>query len=196
MKKLSLIVAIALIISVGGVYATWNYAETKMDNVEHNFKNLGITDVNTNIKTGSVAVTDTLILKIDDNNATLTPAWDADVTDSNGGNITMVFTPNQGASTTQFRYTVTLANNTYESQPIFTTDTITAAHTTAEEILSDTFTFTAGQASATATITLSDITDVLSVKAIQLPTITDYNNYRTALNGVQLVLTIEEVTTP
>ena len=202
MKKLSLLVALALVISVGGVYATWFYAETTMQTSEHEFKNLGITDVNTLAQTGSIAVTDTLILKIDDNAGDHTPGWDADVAGAEAGKISIVFTPNSGANDTTLKYTVTIANNTYTpeggvAQPIFTTDTITAAHTDAKVVLTGTFTYTASNANATHEISLDDIKNVLSVNGtITLPTIDDYTAYSTALSNVDLMLTVEEVTTP
>ena len=202
MKKLSLLVALALVISVGGVYATWFYAETTMKTSEHEFKNLGITDVNTLAQTGTITVTDTLILKIDDNAGNHTPGWDADVNAGNAGKISIVFTPNSGANDTTLKYTVTIANNTYtpeggSAQPIFTTDTIDAAHTEAKVVLQGTFDYISPNASVTKEILLADITSELSVNnAFTLPTIDDYNAYSTALDNVVLKLTIEEVTTP
>lgn len=198
MKKLSLLVALVLLVTVGGVYATWNYATLQMNEVEHTFKNLGITDVNTNTQTGKVAVTDTLILKIDDNDGSYTPAWDIDVTDAVAGKLLIAFTPNPGADNTTLKYTITIANNTYTPHTapvaIFSVNGDKTAHTEAEEVLSGTFTYTAGNASATEEITFADITASLGVNGdFTLPTLDDYNNYKTALQNVKLILTITEV---
>lgn len=186
MKKLTLLVALILCVTIGGVYATWYYAETQMNDAVHEFKNLGITDVDTRAETGRLEVTDTLILKIDDNAGDHKPAWDDDVNASNAGTIQIVFTPNSGASTTQFKYTISIEGNDYNGQPIFNV-------ADPANILTGTFTYTAGDDKAIHNITLGDITPVLQVNGnIVLGTLADYTAYKNALDGVTLKLTIEE----
>ncbi len=198
MKKLSLLIALAMIVTVGGVYATWNYAETAMQDVTHEFKNLGITDVDTKTVSGSIAVTDTLILKIDDE-GNFTPGWDSDVTAANAGNLQMVFTPNPGANDTTFTYTVTIKNNTYtpdggQAVGIFKVNGDATAKADAVTVLTGTFNYTHGQSEiCKAVITLDDIKAVLVPNdAITLPTINDYTSYSTALADVELIVTIVE----
>ena len=205
MKKLSLLVALILCVTIGGVYATWLYAESPMDTATHEFKNLGITDVDTNAKSGKIAVTDTLILKIDDNEGNHKPGWDTDVTTVNGGNLQIVFTPNSGAGDTTLNYSITVAKNSYTdddstAKPIFVTKngtTITAAHAEAKEIMSGTFSFDAGEPQAVKTITFENIMAVLDVNnTIELTDLVEYEAYRTALDSVELTLTVSEVVTP
>ena len=198
MKKLSLLVALVLLVTVGGVYATWNYATLQMTAAEHTFKNLGITDVNTNTQSGKVAVTDTLILKIDDNDATHTPAWDADVSGVGAGKLQIVFTPNSGANDTVLKYEIKIAENSYDpgtgAVAIFGVSGDKTAHATEKTVLEGTFNYTVGDPNATKEITLSDIQAKLSVNGdFTLPTLDDYNNYKTALGNVQLTLTVSEV---
>lgn len=207
MKKLSVLVALILCVTVGSVYATWFYAGETMQTATHSFKNLGITDVDTSAQSGRISVTDTLILKIDDNNQTHTPDWDIDVTDQTGGNLLIRFDPNSGASDTSFTCTFTIENNIYDGKPIFTftgidTDNLTAS----QQISQTTFTYKVNGEDnkygeedvvgyAEKIVTLNDITSRLSVNsAITLPTITDYEAYETALSNVVLKLTIDEVT--
>ena len=198
MKKLSLLIVLAMIVTVGGVYATWNYAETAMQDVTHEFKNLGITDVDTKTVSGSIAVTDTLILKIDDE-GNFTPGWDSDVNSSNAGNLQMVFTPNPGANDTTFTYTVTIKNNTYtpdggQAVGIFEVNGDASAETDEVTILTGTFNYTNGQSElCKAVITFDDIkTKLVPNDDITLPTINDYTNYSAALANVELIVTIVE----
>lgn len=199
MKRLSLLVALILCVTIGGVYATWFYAEAPMAPATHDFKNLGITDVNTTAQSGKISVTDTLILKIDDNEGNHIPGWDAEVTGATAGNLQIVFTPNSGAGDTTLNYTITIAKNKYTDgsvdKPIFTTTSITDAHDAAETILTGSFSFSAGETQAIKEISLKDITDVLKVNSdIELTDINEYNAYKTALDGVELVLTVSEPT--
>ncbi|MBQ7095628.1 MAG: hypothetical protein IJN80_04195 [Clostridia bacterium] len=202
MKKLSLLVALVLCITIGGVYSTWFYAESTMSTAKHSFKNVGITDVDTSAQSGRIAVTDTMILKIDDNAGNHKPGWDADVNASNGGMLQIVFTPNSGAGDTTLKYTISVAKNTYGDSnpaPIFKIGDGSSftAHDDAEDVLTGTFDFTAGTTQAIKEITLADIQNVLKVNDdIVLTTIEDYNAYSTALSKVELVLTVEEVTNP
>lgn len=187
-----------MIVTVGGVYATWNYAETAMHDVTHEFKNLGITDVDTRTVSGSVSVTDTLILKIDDE-GNFTPGWDSDVTAANAGNLQMVFTPNPGANDTSFTYTVTIKKNTYtpdggQAVGIFKVNGDASAETGEVTVLTGTFNYTHGQPElCKAVITFDDIkTKLVPNDAITLPTINDYTSYSAALAEVELTLTIVE----
>ena len=212
MKKFSILVALILCVTIGSVYATWFYAETTMQDVAHEFKNLGITDVDTNAQTGRISVTDTLILKIDDNSGNHVPGWDTDVTEATAGNIKIVFVPNSGASNTSFKCVFTIENNIYNGQPIFTfadIDITESALIGSQKISETEFTYRVDGVgnimedgtvtgnligSAEKTITLNSITSRLSVNdAIALPTIADYNAYKTALSNVVLKLTITEV---
>ena len=212
MKKLSLLVALILCVTIGSVYATWFYAETAMTDVTHEFKNLGITDVDTNAQTGKISITDTLILKIDDNDGNHTPGWDTDVTVATGGNILIRFDPNTGASDTSFTCTFTIENNIYDGKPIFTftgIDTDPVALAASQEVSETEFTYKVSGKDNLMTdgvitgnkvgyaekiITLGSITDRLTVNdTITLPTITEYEAYKEALDNVVLKLTISEV---
>lgn len=161
---------------------------------------MSITDVDTSTQSGKVAVTDTLILKIDDEGS-YTPGWDSDVTASNGGMLQIVFTPNAGAGDTTLNYVLTIANNTYDPDgegsgaavAIFTVGGDATAHTDPKVIISGSFEFTAGNASATTEINLAQIQAALGVNgSFTLPTLDDYTAYKTALDNVKLVLTITE----
>ena len=199
MKKLSILIALILCVTVGSVYATWFYAETTMETNVHKFTNLSLSDVNTSARTGQISVLDTMILKIDDNNGDHTPGWDTDVAGEAAGAVTVTFLPNTGAADTTFKYTITVENNLYDPDndgqgtPFFTYDPVEDEE--ANVVLTDTFTYTAGAANAVKVISLSDITSVLRVNAANtLPTYEDYQAYQTDLANVAINLTVEEVT--
>ena len=207
MKKLSILIALILCVTVGSVYATWFYAGETMTDATHNFKNLGITDVDTSAQSGRISVTDTLILKIDDNDGSHTPGWDEDVTNLTAGNLLIRFTPNSGASDTTFTCTFTIENNVYDGKPIFKFTGIDTSDLNASQQISQTeFTYKVnGEGNLYGTdnkveyaekiVTLSDITQRLFVNdEITLPTITEYEAYQTALSKVVLKLTISEKT--
>lgn len=215
MKKLSLIVALALVISIGGVYATWFYATTSVTTVNHKFKGLSITDVDTKTESGSFSITDTLSLKIDDNDGSHTPAWDVDVTGADAGTVGITFTPNSGAPLTTLQYSIIISNNSYtpaggEAMPIFVTkpgaaNQITEAHSNEIVVLQGTFVYDPAISTNPVgkTIRLEDIQAVLDVNdEINLPQLSDYQNFNKALigdgtnsyPGVGFVLRIEEVT--
>ena len=210
MKKLSFLIALAIIISVGGVYASWNYAELTMTAHNHTVNSLATFDLNTNIEAGTVSFADSLVLKVDDVTGNHNPGWTAGIDDADKGRIVMTFTPNSGASDTYLKYTITMTNNTFDIDgggaepevPIFTTtanvatgtEEITAAHAGAKTILVGYITHTAGSSTTSHAILASEIEDILTVnQTITLPTLTDFNNYSTALNNVKLTLTVEEV---
>lgn len=200
MKKLSLLIALAMLITVGGVYATWNYAGLVMQDVTHEFKYLSITDTDTDTQSGRVSVTDTLVLKIDDE-GDYTPGWDSDVTAQSAGNLQLLFTPNPGASDTTLKYTVSIENNTYtapdssEAVGIFKINGVATANVAKTTILEGTFTYDAGQTGiCQETITFAEITNVLKPNdEVTLPTIEHYEKYADALDNVVLSVTIVEV---
>ena len=188
MKKLTALVALILCVTIGGVYATWFYAETTMDKVEHNFKYLGITDMDTSAKTGKISITDTMTLKIDDNDGSHIPGWDEDVANTNSGGLIQIrFIPNSGAATTEFNYVVSVENNTYGSEKIFDVANENA-------VLTGSFTYTAGTTEKIHEIAYAEMIAALTVNdSFELTTEADYLAYKTALDSVVLKLTITEV---
>lgn len=120
MKKTSMLAALALVATIGGAYATWNYAGTKVDTVTHE-KSIVITDATTTTTHGRVHVhADTLALSIDDISNTqtgfakYTPGWNPTINNANGGKLWIDFVPNVGApASVSFEYTITLSGNLF-----------------------------------------------------------------------------------
>ena len=120
MKKTSMLAALALVATIGGAYATWNYAGTKVDTVTHE-KSIVITDATTTTTHGRIHVhADTLALSIDDISNTqtgfakYTPGWNPTINNANGGKMWIDFVPNVGApASVSFDYTITLSGNLF-----------------------------------------------------------------------------------
>lgn len=55
MKKLSLLIALCMLLSIGGVYATWVYTDKTMDAGHHHF-GLNMASVTSGVSKGSIAV--------------------------------------------------------------------------------------------------------------------------------------------
>ena len=113
MSKLGIVAALALVTTVGGVYATWNYAGTNINEVSHT-STIKITDASTTTKHGVIHVHgDTLSLSIDDI-GDYKPGWNPTINNDNGGKLWIDFVPNTGApDTLKFSYTITIEGNTY-----------------------------------------------------------------------------------
>ena len=73
MKKLSLLIAMILVVTIGGVYANWIYAGTQADPLHHHIANLSLTDPSTSTKYGKYEVLtgdDTIKIKFDQRDQT------------------------------------------------------------------------------------------------------------------------------
>lgn len=221
MKKLGIVAALALVTTIGGVYATWNYAGTKVTTVSHE-KTISITDSDTTTVHGEVHVhADTLTLSIDDvgsSNKTdgitdYTPGWNPAINDSNGGVLAIDFLPKAGApDTVEFEYTITITGNKYEDdvhswQPIFKkvgattidnndydgTGTIVVA--TTKKWKEASLSSSCSGAYVIDSWTLSQFQELLVVNdAFTVSTLEEYGKYKTALAGVKITVTVTDVT--
>ena len=93
MKKLTVIIALMLVITIGGVYATWNYAQGDVAKVDKYLDSVTkITDKVVTTSKGTIAIDATgLSILIDD--ADNNHVAELSVT----GSVTVTFTPNEGA---------------------------------------------------------------------------------------------------
>ena len=206
MKRIALLIALALIVSVGGVYATWVYSDAAISNFETDLSGkLSITTAVGDTAKGFLSAPNNVVLTIDDDNGDHIPQWDGDVADV--GDITLTFTPNKGATTTTFTYYITVENFEYDCpthgddikifNPVDEDDTIPGV-----QICKGTFNYTAGSMNpVTHTLDGDDIQTALNLQVTRpdgssgteplvLESIDSYNRYATALNGVILTLYI------
>ena len=183
MKKLSILIALILCVTVGGVYATWNYAQGTVGNTQE------YPDGNTTALAGKVETTDKGTITIDDSNLQIL----IDDMDNNlegelyiSGSISVTFTPNQGADADvvangvalQFALSAT-ENFNYNGNPIFVLNTDAQ---------------TMGLVNGTATISADTLKNLISLNTLRLPTVADYDAFRAALHSGSLIITVSEVT--
>ena len=169
-------------VTIGGVYATWNYAQ---GNVTARTK---FFDAGT-IITDKVVTTDKGNITIDPANLKIT-IHDED-NDLRGemkmeGYVTVTFTPNQGADSNvatngvALKYVLGTTNNyTYESAAIFTVDS------TAQSL---------GTVNGSINIPAAQLQELISLNALHLPTVEDYDAFKLALHSGSITITVSEAT--
>ncbi len=97
MKKLSLLLALMLLVTVGGVYATWSYAGTQDIADAYAEAKVTITDAVLTGANGTYAITSNLVLSIDQKNANHEAELLFASNDGNPITLTVTFTPNDSA---------------------------------------------------------------------------------------------------
>lgn len=190
MKKLSLLVALALLITVGGVYATWTYTQTTDVADESVHMALNLTNVTYEGSYGTYEIDKSgLNMAIDPKEGT-THTTALKIT----GNLVIKFTPatyapvevkeDGVASTFQF----SLTNNDWKYNG---TNIVTLQHTNPHNInwtkqADGSFTYTMDAATLAGHISLTEFT--LDTKA-------DYDAYNAALGTGQISVTVSDGTT-
>lgn len=190
MKKLSLLIALCLLLTIGGVYATWTYTQNTDVADEAVNMNMNLTDVAYSGSYGTYKVdTSSLKLAIDPKAGTThTTALYID------GNIVITFTPNSvapvevkenGLDTT---YTLSLSNPNwqYNSQDIVTLNHAGAHDVEWTKQADGTFTYT---------ISAADLADHISLAEIVLDTKVAYDAYNVVLGQGAIVISVSDGTT-
>ena len=186
MKKLSLLIALCMLISIGGVYATWVYSE-KSDVADiTGAKAITLTEATFSGTYGTYAVdTSQLNMQVDPKEGT------AHVTSLViTGDLVITFKPNtyapddvknNGVDST-FQFSLSNSEWKYGSEAIMTVDT--AKHD---------ITWTKGSdGNFTYTISAADLANYLTLTEITLDTKAEYNEYDEALTNGQIVITISD----
>lgn len=193
-KKLGLLATLAMCVTVGGVYAAWNYAGESAD-PGWGEKNLSITQATFNGKSGSFSVTAPSTLKIDDIGG-YTPGWSTEC----AGALELKFTPTAGALTTTIEYTITILNNEYDDpdfgkQPIINLVGNSAqGYDVVDGKIVGTFEYTAGDESASKVWTIEQVKQMLVVNdAYTVDTHEEYQIYAPIVQGVQVRIDIKEL---
>ena len=186
MKKLSLLVALALIVTVGGVYAAWNYAQGATASVEIT-REINMAQVNTNSNKGSIAATPhDVAFIVDDAGGYHTKLTGA-------GNFTIVFSHSTGADATtidngiKMIATITIKSTTnakYDGQvPI----------AAIEENNKNVIDLTPNGPSKSATLEVSAILETLQLCNVVLDTKEKNDAFHNVLKDYTIVITISEV---
>lgn len=193
MKKLGLIIIMALVLTVGGVYATFDYAQNDVASVNKVLTKT-IAGAKTENAKGTIAIdVETFQLKIDD-----VGVKDLKTGLETQGYVTVTFTPAQGADGSvadegiDLKLEIAFENNTYTQNA---TDHVLFKTTPA---------YGTGVALGKGTKNVDTgvfeyqvrLGDYLAVNEIHLPTLADYNafsNWFTDVNNAKITITVSEV---
>ena len=187
MKKLSLLIAMILCVTIGGVYATWTYTQNTDVADESVNKSLNLTGVEYVGSYGTYSVNvDGLTLKIDPKPSTTHVT--SLVID---GKIDIVFTPNSVApqavkdSAVRSTYLFTLSNPNwlYQGSPV-----VVLTHTDAHEIEWT----KQGDGTFKYTISAEALADHITLTEFTLDTKVKYDAYNTVLGTGAIVLTVSD----
>ena len=187
MKKLSLLIAIALILSIGGVYATWVYSQS--DDVADitNARAITMTEATFEGTYGTYSTDATsLTLKVDPKPGT-THTTGLQI----GGEIIIKFTPathapadiKENGVPTTYKFGVSNADWKYGGEFIITVDT------DEKDVV---WTDTDGDGVLTHTVSAAELANILTLAEFELDTKADYDAYDTVLTQGQITLTISD----
>lgn len=192
MKKLGIVAALALATTVGGVYAAWQYAGESAASDVSGTKDITITQGELKGQSGKLNLTLPTSLKID-NMGGYVPGWsDTDC----AGNLTITFTPEEGAPNATFEYTITITGNTFTDNEKGAVKILDVANDT----ITGTFTYTAGDAEAVKTWDIDQVKamfpvngDVGRTNQFDIGTYAEYLEYSAAVTAMRISVTVKQV---
>lgn len=181
MKKLSLLIALALLITVGGVYATWSYAENTAvasSTIAPQVKLLGTT----NTTKGTITIEGSPSVAFDQygvNDYRAKLVWTNEV-------VTVKFNPAQGTTATKIDVDITVVLPT---QPFSTSDGnyLVFKHKDSND---QTFKIRVNDVDATTGKTFN-LSDHITTE-LKLPTLPDYNAFAAAMSGYPISVSAAE----
>lgn len=185
MKKLSLLIALCMLLTIGGVYAQWTYTNTSVDNATQNLT-AALGDKVIEGKYGTYAINTTGVTMSIDPKSGTTHNTALTIT----GNIVITFTPGQyapedvkdNAVSSKYAFSLASGASKYDNQNIFTLNT--EDHTISWTKNSDgNFTYTIDAATLATYITLTEFT---------LDTTAKYDAYSSALATNIITITVSD----
>lgn len=187
MRKLSLLIALALIVSIGGVYATWTYTQST---------DVADESVNMSLNLTNVTFVGTYgTYEIDQSGLSMTIDPKAGTTHTTAlyinGSLVIKFTPNtyapievkEGAVDSTYTFSLANTNWKYDNK-----DIVTLTHTGDHDITWE------KQADGTFTLTLTadELANHISLTEFTLDTKADYDAYNTVLGQGSIVVTVSD----
>lgn len=180
LKRIAPLLFLALFLTVGGVYATFNYAQGTVQNAGSALsKEIAQKVVDT--PKGEIIVNSTFKITIDDTTKTLKTAAVYE------GEFKVKFTPSTGADATvrdngiPLKMTITATGNQYDGKAIFGIPAGEVKLNGANPVLGE--------------ITVP-MQNRITVTEISLPTVADYDAYKAALDATTITITISEDVAP
>jgi hypothetical protein len=189
MKKLGIAAMLATVVTVGGVYAAWNYAGGKADTATAS-KTLQITQADLQATSGTLSVQLPTVLAID-NMGNYTPGWCVTGDLACKGDMVVKFVPNTGAATTSFTCTIKLINNTYLDDDGKTKQIIVVDGDT----ITQTFDYTSGEGEQTYTLSIAEFLELLPINdEITVPTYEEYGKFSKAVSTLGIEVSVVQNT--
>lgn len=196
MKRLSFIIALALVLTIGGVYATFSYAEKEKAVTavtgEMN-KTLALAEaLESNKGTLAVTIPEAFSIGVDDTTKTLTTSGTYPEDLANRKMI-ITFTPDPRSSVETLKKGInlklTFTNAEYNGQNIFTFKDADVNDKNVVHLPRENAKYQEGKF-----VFELDLAEYITVTAIELPTLADYNKYAAIFNDTdfKLNVTIEE----
>lgn len=184
MKKLSLIVALAVVLTVGGVFATWNYGGSAATPGSQTVT-VGVAEESLTGVKGTIAVTGSnLAISIDK----AADSYTAVLVKSGTATITYTKDPTASAThnTVQLKASISVATagNTYDGNDVIIIDTAEVNLGTYTTGVAQTIGFGAGD---------KDLASCISIADITLPTYDDYLAFDEDVEPI-ITITITDVT--
>ena len=192
MKKLGFVIMIALVLTIGGVYATFDYAQNDVASVNATLTKT-IAGADTETAKGTITIdVETFQLKIDDTTKTLKTGL------TTQGSVKVTFTPAKGADASvadegiELKLEIAFANNTYRQNGIdYDVFKTTSAYDTGVALGKGTKNNATGAFEYTVALG-----QYLAVNEIPLPTLADYNAFEqwfTNSENAKITITVSEV---
>lgn len=189
MRKLSLLIALAFMVTIGGVYAAWNYAQGTTASVEIT-REINMAQVNTNSNKGTISATphDVAFLVDDKGDGTYTAVL------KGTGSFSINFTASTGADAD----TISNGIEMIATISIKSTSNLKYKEQTPIELVEEksVIDITPTGPSQTGTLKVDAILDAVQLCDVQLTTKAENDAFHTVLNDYTIVITISEYVAP
>lgn len=198
-SKLGLISVLCLVLVIGGVFATWNYATNKIENPATDTMGLSLTLADTESERGTLSVTSKPTLTIDDTNndylaelvitgdlvITFTPKANSEVSIINNGiNLAITFEVPEDLKYNNAAIITCVGFNLEAGEGTTKTTTVGDATLTYSVVKSN--------GNFVYTITKAELAKVFTLSSISLPTYTDYTNFDNVLSGKNITVKVAD----
>lgn len=179
MKRLGVILALALVLTIGGVYATFSYAQSEVDSDDVTIGHTIESKV-TDIAKGTIKIESDFAIEVINAGSYKTGM-------NHTGTTTVTFTPATGADADvrdngiQLLLTIEISGNTYAEEAIFN---LTNGYTAGGVVLN-------GGQKVNGSIEVK-LSDYIAVNEITLSTAAEYDAYRSAFEKTVIIVTVSE----
>ncbi len=177
MKKLSVLIALALVLTIGGAYATWTYATGTIANATGSVSGIQMTAKVEGGAMGSLVITSTPQYQVDPIAGTYNPKL---IVKDGSPDFVISFTPDDEASNdikAGIPVTITLSASGFGA---FDEQTVLTVNTASISVAADEW---EGTGTLTYTITAANFANYLTLAEVNIDTPNKYDTYNTAISA-------------